>query len=196
MTLTEQHRRAQLAIRAQVLRDLAKLWPAMDWSAIDRTFPLWAAGVAALVTRYRSSSATVAGAYLRAVRFSSGLTDAPTIVLAPPIPDERLETSLRVTTAASVKANAAKGMLRDAAMAAAFVRSSGAVARMVLEGGQDTVRLSVAADPRAEGWRRVTSGRGCDFCTMLATRGGVYKATSATFESHDHCSCTAEPVYR
>lgn len=196
MTLTEQHRQAQLVIRAQVLRDLARLWPAMDWSAVDRTFPLWAAAVAALVGRYRSTSATVAGAYLRAVRFAAGITDTPPIVLAPPVPDERLETSLRVTAHHSIKANAAKGMIRDAAMATAFVRSSGAVSRLVLEGGQDTVRLSVAADPRARGWQRVTSGSACKFCSMLAGRGQVYKETTAAFEAHDHCSCSAEPVYR
>lgn len=196
MTLTEQHRQGQLAIRAQVLRDLAKLWPAMDWSAVDESFPLWAAAVAALVAKHRTTSANLAAAYVRAMRFAAGLTDAPPIVLARSVPDERLETSLRVTAAYSIKANAAKGMIRDDAMAHAFVRSAGAVSRMALEGGQDTVRLTVAADPKAKGWQRVASGKACNFCSMLAGRGGVYKETTAAFESHDHCSCTAEPVYR
>lgn len=187
MNLTEQHRQAQLVIRAQVLRDLARLWPAMDWSAVDRTFPLWAAAVGAVVARYRTTSSSVAGAYLRAMRFAAGHTDTARIIPAPPIAGERLETSLKVTTALSIKANAAKGTLRDQAMAAAFVRSAGAVSRLVLEGGQDTVRLTVASDPRARGWRRVTSGKACGFCSMLAGRDAVYKETTAAFEAHDHC---------
>jgi hypothetical protein len=41
----------------------------------------------------------------------------------------------------------------------------------------------------------VTSGNACDFCSMLADRGAVYGEASAEFEAHDHCSCSAQPVY-
>jgi hypothetical protein len=30
---------------------------------------------------------------------------------------------------------------------------------------------------------------------MLAGRGSVYSADTAEFEAHDHCGCSAEPVY-
>jgi hypothetical protein len=167
----------------------------MDWAAVDDTFPLWAEAVAGLVQRQRAASSNLAAAYISAVRYASGLTDAPPIVLAPPVEAERLNTSLTVTAAVSIKANAARGMVAEQAMKNAFVRSAGAVSRLVLEGGQDTVRLTVAADPKAKGWQRVASGNACSFCSMLAGRGDVYKESTASFESHDHCSCQAEPVY-
>jgi hypothetical protein len=30
---------------------------------------------------------------------------------------------------------------------------------------------------------------------MLASRGPVYSERSVDFHAHDHCSCTAEPIY-
>lgn len=178
------------------MRDLQRLWPAMDFTALDRTFPLWARAVGTLITQNRATSANLAAAYYRAFRFAEGITEPPSIIVAEPVPAEKLLVSLRVTALAGVKAAAAQGVLRDSAMANAFVRSSGAVTRLVLEGGRDTIRQTVAADPRAAGWQRVTSGRACDFCSMLASRGGVYKETTADFHAHDHCGCTAQPVYR
>lgn len=194
--LTVTHRRAQLALRASVLRSLQRLWPAMDWSDLDRTFPMWATAAGALIAQNRATSANLAAAYYRAFRFAEGITEPPTIVVAEPVPADKMFVSLRVTALAGVKAAAALGVQRDVAMANAFVRSSGAVTRFVLEGGRDTIRQTVAADPRAAGWQRVTSGRACGFCSMLASRGGVYKETTVDFHAHDHCGCTAQPVYR
>lgn len=63
---------------------------------------------------------------------------------------------------------------------------SGALQRVVTDGARQTITGSTARDPGRVGWVRVTSG-GCEFCEMLAGRGAVYSADSATFESHDHC---------
>ena len=72
------------------------------------------------------------------------------------------------------------------------VKAAGA--RRVREADRQTVMRSVAADPRATGWRRITHG-GCKFCNMLAGRGEVYTADTVRFASHDHCRCTAVPAY-
>jgi hypothetical protein len=194
--LTERHRVAQLALRAQVLRDLSRLWPAMDWQQIDRTFPLWAEAVGALILRHRATSAGLASAYLQAFRFSEGVAGTAPVVLAPRLPDEQIRTALRVTAAVSLKAAATQGVAREQAMANAFVRSSGAVTRLVLDAGRETVRASTLADPKARGWQRVTSARACEFCQMLAGRGAVYSDRTVDFTAHDHCGCSAEPVYR
>ena len=45
------------------------------------------------------------------------------------------------------------------------------------------------------GYRRVTSGNACAFCSMLASRGAVYSQRGASFEAHDGCSCSPEPVW-
>jgi hypothetical protein len=58
-----------------------------------------------------------------------------------------------------------------------------------------TILANRRRDSKAVGWRRVTSGTGCSFCRMLAARGVIYKHETARFASHDHCSCTAQPVF-
>lgn len=190
--LTATHRQAQLALRARVVRDLQTLWPALDWEDIDRTFPIWARVVSTLIDRNRTTSASLASAYYRAFRFEAGHTD-PLPAIAPPVlPRAQVQTVLRVTSIVSIKAAATRGLAREAAMANAFVASSGAVSRLVLDAGRETIRASTLADPKARGWERVTSGRTCDFCASLASE--VYEG-DANFQAHDHCGCTAQPVY-
>ena len=189
--ITEQHRQAQLMLRARVLRDLTRLWPAMDWTDLDRTYPAWATAVAALVDRHRATSAGLAAAYLRAFRTANGVPGAPPIVLAPPVERDRLDTSLRVTAVYATKAAATRGVPADAAMATAFTRSAGAISRLVLDGGRDTITASVDADRRAVAWDRVTDSNPCDFCRDLASG-----PSTSGFPAHDGCGCSAEPVYR
>lgn len=60
---------------------------------------------------------------------------------------------------------------------------------------RDTITVNQQRDPAAVGWRRNTSSDGCKFCRMLASRGAVYRQSTAHFASHPHCSCTASPVF-
>lgn len=193
--LTAAHRNAQLALRAKVLRDLHRIWPALNPDDLARTFTLWATVAASLIDRNRRTSAALASSYYRSTRFQAGLTDAFTIPAFDPLPAEQINVALRATTLSPLLA--AKDLdRRDQALATAFVRSSGAVTRLVLDGGRETIRAAAIADPRAQGWQRVASGRACRFCTTLADRGGVYSQGSVAFSAHDHCGCTAQPVYR
>ena len=72
----------------------------------------------------------------------------------------------------------------------------GAGARLALKGGRDTIRQTSIDDPEAEGWERLISPGACGFCAMLAGRGGVYRKATVDFRAHDHCNCTAHPVFR
>lgn len=78
----------------------------------------------------------------------------------------------------------------DVAASLTLSKIAGGLQRIVTDGARQTITGSVARDPGRIGWARVTSG-GCDFCEMLAGRGAVYSAETATFESHDHCHCDA-----
>ncbi len=60
---------------------------------------------------------------------------------------------------------------------------------------RDTITTNRRRDPQSAGWRRIASG-GCKFCTMLASRGAVYRDDTARFASHPHCHCTAQPVFK
>jgi hypothetical protein len=108
---------------------------------------------------------------------------------------ERNRDALRATTIAAIKTAAANGIAADIAMANGLTQASGAVARLVLDGGRETFMGTIQNDSAASGWQRVLGGAGCDFCAMLADRGAVYKEDTADFASHDHCGCSAEPSY-
>ena len=60
---------------------------------------------------------------------------------------------------------------------------------------RQTITTNAQRDPSSLGWRRVTSGSGCKFCQMLASRGAVYRADTARFAAHSNCSCSASPVF-
>jgi hypothetical protein len=95
-----------------------------------------------------------------------------------------------------LKDAAKRGATAETAMRNAFVLSSGAAARLVLNGGRQTIYDTGRDDPATTGWYRETSGDPCAFCALLASRGGVYYSEdTAGFEAHDHCSCIPVPMY-
>lgn len=191
--LTVMHRRQQLALRKATVAQMERLWPALDWADLDRTYPGFAAEVAALVSKNRSTSSGLAAAYLRAFRVASGLSGDVRIV-TPPMAREQFTTSLRVTSLVAAKKSAAALVDPNVAMTNALTQASGAMARLVLNGGRETVNQTIRNDSSARGWRRVLGGGGCDFCQQLA--GRIYPTDNAGFDAHGNCGCTSEPVYR
>lgn len=110
--------------------------------------------------------------------------------------DRAVEISLNVTGPIGQKAKRARGKSVREARGESFVESSGAASRHVLTGGRQSLLTLLQADDRVQRWIRVTDGDPCAFCAMLASRGPVYLSEdSAGFKAHDHCACTAEPVY-
>lgn len=191
--LTAAHRRQQLVLRKVTVAEMARLWPALDWANLDSTYPVLAGSVAEMVAKYRRTSAGLAAAYLRAYRVASGLDGDVRIVIPQVLNVEQFNASLHSLSVASVKTSAAQAVAADVAMGNALTRSSGAMARLVLDAGRETVTQSIQADDKASGWRRVLGGGGCDFCRKLA--GRVYPRDNADFDAHGHCGCTSEPVY-
>lgn len=191
--LTALHRRRQLALRKATLAQMERIWPALDWADLDRTYPGFAAEVLALVSRGRKTSSGLAAAYLRAFRVANGLSGDVRIVV-PQMPAEQFKTSLRVTSLVAAKKSAALLVPAEVAMPNALTQASGAMSRLILQAGRETVTQTLRNDADAIGWRRVLGGGGCDFCQKLA--GRVYPRDNADFEAHGKCGCTSEPVYR
>lgn len=185
------HRKAQLAIRAQAMSDMARLWPAMDWRALDQSFPAWFQSMAALIAGHRILSSSAAARYLRSARFAAGIPGDAPVVLAAAVPEEKLRVALATTAVWGAKAASVQGVSANQAMANAFVRSSGAATRLILEGGRQTITETAKADGRAVGMRRVTSANPCDFCAQLATNPEL----QFDFQAHDHCGCSAAVTY-
>lgn len=190
--LTVMHRRQQLALRKATIERMQRLWPLLDWADLDRTYPGFAAEVAAVVAGDRRVSSGLAAAYLRAFRVASGLSGDVRIVV-PPMEPEQFKTSLRVTSLVAAKKSAERQVDPNVAMTNALTQASGAMARLVLNGGRETVNQTIRSDSAARGWRRVLGGGGCDFCRMLA--GRIYPTENAGFDAHGNCGCTSEPIY-
>lgn len=74
-------------------------------------------------------------------------------------------------------------------------RTEGGLQRRVANGSRDTIIDSSLADRHARGWQRITSGGGCGFCTMLASRGAVYSRKGVEFGAHDWCRCSCAPAW-
>lgn len=191
--LTQVHRRQQLALRKVTLEEMRRLWPALQWEDLDGTYASLAAVIAEMVAKYRRNSAGLAAAYLRAYRVASGLDGDVKIVIPQPLNVEQFDATLHSLTVAAAKASAGQSIPADVAMGNALTRSSGAMARLVLDAGRETVTRTIQTDERATGWRRVLGGGGCDFCKQLA--GRVYPRDNADFNAHGKCGCTSEPVY-
>lgn len=73
--------------------------------------------------------------------------------------------------------------------------------RLVLQAGRDTVADSAEADPAKPGWARVPQGKTCAFCTLLASRGIMYRSKKSALyrkdgrKYHNDCNCIAEPAF-
>lgn len=194
--LTEAHRLAQASLGAKVANELLLLWSLVDPKRLDATVPDWLDAALALMQVRRIESANLAGRYLTVF----GTLEAPAAPTFPPLLATQLDltaasTSLQVVGPGSIRRAMTAGTQLAKASETAGTNTARSAMRHVLDGGRDTITATVTADPSITGFRRVTSGGACKFCSMLAGRGAVYSARTARFESHDGCSCSAEPVY-
>jgi hypothetical protein len=193
MALTEQHRLAQLAIRARALRSFQRIWPAFDLT--ERTWGTVEEAALNLIELRRLQSAQLGAAYYPAFRQAEGLSGVVTVPPAELTADalEAARVSLQVTGFVTARRLAAENAPNP--LETAFVRAAGALGRHVVDGGRVTVLDAISSDRSALGWARVTSGRACAFCAILASRGPVYTEATVRFRAHDHCVCGAEPVF-
>lgn len=196
--LTEAHRLAQARLGARVVQAMRAVWPLLDVTDLDDSFERWLRTATVIIGGQRTMSARLAANYVQTFKTLElgASTSPPPLILAEPAAAAAIATSMVVTGPASIKSAIGRGVQPAKAMEVAEARSAASAMRHALGGGRDTITGIVAADRDAQGWRRVTSGNSCDFCSLLAGRGAVYGAESATFHAHDGCSCGAEPVYR
>lgn len=191
--LTEAHRLAQARLGAQTVARLRAVFPVLDPSDLDRTYPTWLAAALPIIQLQREASSRLAANYLAAFKQIETGRPAPAVITADPAPPDAVATSLLVTGPISLKKAATRGVPLNRALSVAQAASSASAMRHVLNGGRETIVRTVDADPDAVGWQRVTSGRPCQFCSELAAQGTA--PASADVQCHDGCSCTAEPVW-
>jgi ADP-ribosyltransferase exoenzyme len=196
-TLTADQRVAQVSMRAATLRDVVRLWATVNPADLRGTIGTFADAASTVVRARNQESARSAAAYLaqfRAAEGVSGRISGATPARAPSAED--VAGSLRGAGLSGIIKSRRAGNTIEAASANGLVKVLGEASKIVIGGARDTVIAATDGDPLARGWQRVTSGSPCAFCSMLASRGPVYKnAKTSGFEPHGHCGCTAEPVY-
>lgn len=186
--LTGAHYRSQLAVKAHAVRTSQSLWATWDgeqgtWARLlDLSVPI-------LDQLHHLSGQTAREYYSRLAAQVVGKTERALPV--PELPHEQAARSLTTTGLAGTYAAKARGLSEQAARQIGFVKFSGAFSRLALLGSRDVLVSTVAASSTAKAWQRVTSGDPCDFCAGLAGA----RTTADTFAAHDHCSCSAEPLF-
>lgn len=197
-SLTEAHRRAQLAVSARAELEARSLWRLLDPSDLDGAEPAWMAANLMSLRPHWEDSQRLAEAYIREYRAAEGVS--PSVVVRPDWDQRYMAENLHMAGPVRVKLLVGSGMAGDAAALAAVTKFSGITKRAALSGGRLMLHETARRDPTAIGWRRVTDGDPCTFCAMLATRGPVYGkdtvlSTGEGLRYHGSCGCTAELVY-
>ena len=180
-------------------------------SSIDRWWRSQEPTVFRLVAGGFQAAATLAERYLRFhARVDSGAEVTPIVARPDPV---QLTTALGVAGPVAFKKNMARTGDDVVALRVMRTRLVGSAQRLALGGARQTTTLTIARSPQIIGFRRVTGPNPCDFCSMLAGRGAVYKTSDrAAFvvggrsgqprgsrrvgqSYHDHCNCSTEPIW-
>lgn len=177
---------AQEGLGVVVASDLARAFTTLDVSHLRASLPDFAALVAGIVHRYGLASAAIAArqyADQRAAAVGSRFTVIPASPAEVQAVGRMVSWATQPLWATSPALEAAQRNLVAGAE------------KLVLDAGRRTIIDNVKRDPKAHGWARLTEAKPCAFCALLATRGAVYKESTADFRSHDHCRCHAEPTF-
>lgn len=169
----------------------------------------------ALVGQYAEVSATLAADFYDGEREAAEVPGVFTVPLADPPPDEQVDASMRWATKDVWDrdpdvATAVQLEPLDVRLDQAQRKAEGAVERLVLNAGRETVLQAVARDPQAVAWARGAALGCCSFCALMASRGATYhtagtagREANARFEGdtgeakfHNWCRCVIIPVYR
>jgi hypothetical protein len=212
-TLIEANRLLQLRLTARLARDVSQLMPSLDYEDIKGSWPGLEAALVAATEQNRRRSAGIAATIYSRFRVAEGVVGSFSPRPPNPLDLDQLRINLRV-----VGPGTAGNLVRQARPDVAQITTTkviGEVQRNVANGGREVMQNSVAADPQAVGWIRILGDNPCAFCTMLASRGPVYKSRDTAravgtdrqtgqaifsdriddFAAHQHCGCTVEPVY-
>src|SRR5665647_1042983 len=182
---TERLRLAQEGVRALLLRDLDAFWSSLNLGDAARTRDALLKYVPLLVKQYGESAAVVAADWYDEVRAAEAIPGRFRASMMPsPYQD-----------AAEPTARRAAGALFTDRPTDALMSLESAVGKYALAAGRSTIATSSTRDPQASGWHREVRSGGCDFCKMLAGRGGVYKESTVHFAAHGHCNCAASPSW-
>lgn len=115
-------------------------------------------------------------------------------VITPTLSEVSMAQTMTVSGPIMFKVGKSRGLSDDQALAYSRTRVSMAARNIVMGAGRDMTMQT--ARHNHERFRRVTDGKPCAFCAMLASRGPVYVSMdTADFRAHGACGCTAEIAF-
>lgn len=203
--LTTSYRLAQgrIATRTSSLAMLA-FEHVLDTARLDATFPAYVSTVLPILNGGRAQAATLAAAYYEEHRAESGVTgQAPVPAVPGPISLDQASTSLLYTGPITLRRQLARGNTLITALNVARALTGAALFRHTANAGRGLIFETSQRDTKSLGYARVTDGKPCYFCAMLASRGAVYKSRDtagagprgAANRYHDGCGCTVQAIY-
>lgn len=194
--LTEAHRAAQIDVSKAVARDITALFPLWDPKR-PATFDEYARMAKLAIAGRKAESADLALSYLTLYREAEEVPGRlPDGLRSAALDETAVATSLRVTGPVTAYQSLGQGRSIQDAMSRALTASIGSSIRHARAGDRETLYNALRRDPQAKAVRRVTDGKPCSFCALLATRTNYKSEESASFKAHDACGCTAEVLYR
>lgn len=168
---------------------------AMSPADIRGSFATFSHFAVPVMSLSRTKGNALARSYYASARELAGVTDPPPSFAVMPLSTEQAMTSLFVTGPVSALRMIREGQDPEEALSLSTDSMLGAAKRLILNGSRGTILDLTRRDRRSGRWQRVGDGATCDFCEMLIGRGAVYSEESADFQTHDHCGCSAEPLF-
>jgi hypothetical protein len=204
-----QHHELQKHIASTTVAQFMPHWGILDFHDLRATTAPWLKATRPVVEQgflhSRRAAAEFVKNYRRAV-----LPDAEEMpksgLLAERVSVDR-QTSLRVMTSLKVTgpvwvANQSKpGMNPNTIpqiMRGGLSKSTGAVIRLVLNGGRRMVRDLAGADDLAQGVAGIADSdacQGCQFLTRPIMKSSGARKMDAVAVGHDFCNCSTKPIY-
>lgn len=186
LALSRQHRKSIERINNRVQSEVMRLVHGFDGESFDVLKDALHDLVPIIAQDYGDAAASLALDYYEMAREAAEVGGI-TLVEAPKVNGEKIDAAIRWSLKYST------GELPSLEMTGRAL--SGAIARHVLDINSDAILAASVKDKRSVGWRRINDAGACTFCRMLADRGGVYTGSTVRFASHDHCGCSAAPVF-
>ena len=190
MTLIGDHRVAVGALAMKARDSAVELFDAvLDPDNLDASSAAWASQTASALRVASSSVDREASRYLGAWGRNHGRQMG---FARPALMDSSLDRQLMLSGPIRVKTLVGGGMDRASAVADARRRVGATAVKSVRD--RDRQDIIYSCRRQRVRCRRVTVGKTCAFCCMLAARGPVYTKDTAAFQAHVYCDCTYEPV--
>jgi hypothetical protein len=188
---------AQALLAAVMIADVISLWLAVGIADVRRSWPPVRGVIERLVRERFDLSATLGKAFYDETRRLAGAPGEFRALMPAALSELRIAGTLDATGPYQMLKEIKAGTPARQALQKAAVSVSGAASYLALEGARELITEAVKADPQALAWMRMTtSGKPCSFCSMLESRGAVYKTEStARFQAHNHCACVPVPVF-